>query len=140
MLPNSNSGVTVRSLRWVTAATIAISLIVTLAGQPVSFWHNPETAMRGDGLSISNPTNHSFEFFIGNGWQPYLAANVVFLLILFWLISSLPRRLSLVIAFTVIFSNFYSTSNWLAVHWGLGLQGPFLYGLGSPARYHDAGG
>jgi len=120
---------TVRRLRWVAAATIVSTVIVTLAGQPASFWHNPAMAMRGDGLSINNPTNHSFDFFIGSGWWPYLVASAAYLLILLWLMSSLPRRLAVVIAFTAIFCNFYSASNWLAVHWGLGLQGPFVYGL-----------
>jgi hypothetical protein len=129
MLPKSIADMMVRRLRWVTAATIVSTVIVTLAGQATSFWHNPITAMRGDGLSINNPTNHSFEFFIGSGWQPYVVASMAYLLILLLLISSLPRRLALVIAFTAIFCNFYSTSNWLAVHWGLGILGPFLYGL-----------
>jgi hypothetical protein len=53
----------VKRLRWAMIAVMLFSLFNTLAGQPRSFWHHPETAIRGDGLSIHNETNHTFEFF-----------------------------------------------------------------------------
>jgi hypothetical protein len=43
------------------------SVINTLIGQPKSFWYAPESAIRGDGLSIHNSTNPTFEFFLGHG-------------------------------------------------------------------------
>jgi len=48
----------VKRLRWVMMAVMLFSLFNTLSGQPQSFWHHPETAIRGDGLSIHNETNH----------------------------------------------------------------------------------
>ena len=56
----------VKRLRWLMVGAICFSIFSTLLGQPESFWQRPETAIRGDGLSIHNETNHTFEFFLEN--------------------------------------------------------------------------
>ena len=66
----------VKRLRWVMAGVILFSILNTLAGQPRSFWRDPETAIRGDGLSAHHPTNHTFEFFLSRGRQPYLMSSL----------------------------------------------------------------
>jgi hypothetical protein len=119
----------VKRLRWVMLAVMLFSVINTLAGQPKSFWHNPETAIRGDGLSIHNQTNHVFEFFLGHGWQAYLAASLIYLLAAFLLVSLLPKRAALVTAFSFILGHFFGGSNWLAVRWHFGVEGPTVYGI-----------
>src|SRR5450755_167441 len=55
---------TVKRLRWVMVGAILFSLINTLAGQPASFWHQPATAIRFDGLPIHSQTNPMFDFFL----------------------------------------------------------------------------
>jgi hypothetical protein len=120
---------TVTRLRLVMSAMLIFDMLNTLAGQPESFWHNAQTAIRGDGLSINNPTNHMFMFFLGHGWPAYLVTNMAYLLVLFLVIAVLPRKIALVTIFSVIFGYFFDTSNWLAVRWHLGLEGPFFYGL-----------
>jgi hypothetical protein len=111
------------------AGAIIFDILITLAGQPASFWNNPQTAMRGDGLSIYNPTNHVFVFFLGSGWPAYLVTSTAYLLAIYLLVTLLPRKLALIAMLSVIFAHYYDGSNWLAVHWHLGLEGPFFYGL-----------
>jgi len=119
----------VKRLRWVMLAAMLFSLVVTLLGQADSFWHHAQTAIRADGLSIDNKTNHTFEFFIGRGWQAYLIANVIYFLGAFLLVSALPRVMALTVIFSFIFGHFFGASNWLAIRWHLGVQGPLAYSL-----------
>src|SRR5450432_2403012 len=109
----------IKQLRWVMIGTMLFSMINTLAGQSVIFWHHPQTAIRGDGLSINNNTNHTFEFFLGVGWQAYLVANLVYFLGAFLLVSVLPKKVSLVTIFSFIFGHYFAGCNWLAVRWHL---------------------
>ena len=120
---------TVKRLRWVMIGAMLFSAINTLLCQSESFWRNPETAIRGDGLSIHNPTNHTFEFFLGNGWQAYVAACLVYFAAAFLLVSILPRRSGLTAIFSFLFGHLYGASNWLAVGWRLGVQGPAAYAI-----------
>jgi hypothetical protein len=117
----------VKRLRWVMAGAMLFSLFNTLAGQPKSFWLNPETAIRGDGLSIHDPVNHTFEFFLGHGWQPYVAACLIYFALTFVIVSLLPKKAALIAIFSVLFGHFYGSSNWLAVRWHLGFSGVGLY-------------
>jgi hypothetical protein len=116
----------VSRLRGVMLGAMLFSALLTLAGQPQSFWQNPQTALRGDGLSINNPTNHTFDFFLGHGWLPYLAACLVYFAAAFLLVSILPRILALIAAFSFIFGHFFGACNWLATGWHLGFSGVTL--------------
>ena len=117
----------IKQLRWVMIGTMLFSMVSTLAGQSGIFWLHPETAIRGDGLSINNETNHTFEFFLGRGWQTYLVANLVYFLGAFLLVSVLPKRAALITIFSFIFGHYFAGCNWLAVRWQLGIQGIMLY-------------
>jgi hypothetical protein len=117
----------IKRLRWVMIGTMLFSMINTLAGQSRIFWYLPGTAIRGDGLSINNETNHTFEFFLGSGWQAYLIANLIYFSGTFLLVSVLPKRVALITIFSFIFGHFFVGSNWLAVRWHLGIQGSMLY-------------
>lgn len=119
----------VKRLRWLMAALIVFSMANALTGQPDGYWHNPLLAIRGDGLSISNPTNQTFEFFLNSGWVPFGAAALVYLVAMFLLASVLPRKLALTFIFSAIFGHYYGASNWLAVRWHLGIAGPSCLGF-----------
>jgi len=119
----------VKRLRWVMVAAIIFSLINTLAGQPGSFWQHRDTAMRGDGLSIHNATNHTFEFFLGRSWQAYVLANLVYISAAFLVVSILPRTAALIAVFSVIFGHFFGATNWLAVRWQWGQAAASVYGF-----------
>lgn len=118
----------VRRLRWVMLGAMLFSVINTLAGQPESYWHHLETAIRGDGMSIANATNRTFDFFLGYGWQAYLAASVVYLTAAFFLVSILPRMVALIAVFAALFGHFFGAANWLTVHWHFGMPAFALYG------------
>ncbi len=119
----------VRRLRWVMTGAMVFSMFNTLAGQPAGFWLHPEQAIRGDGLGIHNHTNHTFEFFLGQGWQPYVLACLAYLALAFVVVSVLPRKAALVICLSFIFGHFYGACQWLAVRWHMGFNGVALYGL-----------
>jgi len=119
----------VKRLRWAMMAVMLFSLFNTLSGQPESFWHHPETAIRGDGLSIQNKTNHTFEFFLGHGWQAYLPACIVYFAIACLIVSIVPRTVAMIAIFSFILGHYFGASNWLAVRWHLGVAGPLIYGI-----------
>ena len=108
------------------AAFLALCGAATLLGQPAAFWRHPELATRWDGLSIHAATNPSFEFFLGHGWDTYVAVYLLYALAVFAVVSILPARLSLFAAFTAVFGHFNGLSNWLGVRWHLGLQGALI--------------
>ena len=108
---------------------ILFCMVNTLSGQPESYWHHPETAIRGDGLSIGNETNHSFDFFLGRGWVPYLLACLIYLSAAFSFVSLLPRKAALTAIFSFLFGHFFEANNWLVVRWHLGLNATTMYGF-----------
>ncbi len=118
-----------KRLRWVMIGSILFSVVNTLVGQPANFWHHPETAIRGDGLSIYNPTNHTFYFCLGFGWSAYLATSLIYLSGAFLFVSLLPRRAALVAIFSFIFGHFFGATNWLATRWHLGTNASSIYAL-----------
>src|SRR4051812_25027532 len=95
----------VARLRWVMIAGMVLSFILTLAGQPKSFWRDPTTAIRGDAQPLHSTTNHTFEFFLSHGALPYLAANLLYLAIAFAIVSRLPRKIAVIAIFSVIFAH-----------------------------------
>jgi hypothetical protein len=119
----------VDKLRWVMLAVMLVGVGLTLAGQPSAFWSDPATAIRGDGLGIHDPTNHSFEFCLGYGWRAYLACSLVYLAAAFLLVSGLPCWVALVLLFTVTLAQVYAGTNWLAIHWQAGMLASSVYGL-----------
>jgi len=118
----------VKRLRWVMTGAILISMVNTLLGQPGNFWQHPKMAIRGDGLSIYNETNHTFDFFLGSGWQPYLLASLIYISGAFLLVSVLPRRVAMITIFSFIFGHYFGSTNWLAVRWHLGINAASIYG------------
>ena len=119
----------VRRLRWVMLATMLFSMLNTLAGQPAQFWLNPENAMRGDGSHLHRQVNHTFEFFLSYGWQPYVAMCLIYFALAFFVVSVLPRKLALIAVFSFIFGHYFGSCNWLAVRWHLGFTGVTYYSL-----------
>jgi hypothetical protein len=117
----------IKQLRWVMIGTMLFSLTNVLMGQSMIYWHHPETAIRFDGLSINNATNHSFEFFLGLGWNIYLITNIVYISGAFFLVSVLPKRVALITIFSFILGYYFAGCNWLIVRWQLGIQGSLLY-------------
>jgi hypothetical protein len=110
-------------------AVMLFSVVITLFGQPESYWHHSETAIREDGLSVENLTNHTFEFFLGQGWKAFLITSMLYLFSAFLLVSLMPGKLALMAIFSFIFGHYFGGSNWLAVRWHLGISGSGIYGM-----------
>jgi hypothetical protein len=119
----------VKKLRWVMVAAILFSMVNTLAGQPARFWLNPEKAIRGDGLRLHNPLNHTFEFCLGLGWQTYLLSCLIYVALALLTVSVLPRMAALIACLSAIFGHYFGACNWLAVRWHLGFVGIGGYGM-----------
>jgi hypothetical protein len=119
----------VRRLRWVMIGTMLFSMFNTLVGQPEGFWLNPENAIRGDGSRLHRHVNHTFEFFLGYGWQPYVVLCLIYFTLAFLVVSVLPRKAALIAVFSFIFGHYFGGCNWLAVRWHLGFSGVTYYSL-----------
>jgi hypothetical protein len=128
MIPFTDDRIAKR-LRWVMLGVMLFSMTATLSGQSQEFWTHPDRAIRFDGLSIYNATNHKFEFFLSYGWEAYVFACFAYFAVAFVFVSVLPRRPALIAIFSFILSHFYGGSNWLAVRWHFGVLGLTLYGL-----------
>ena len=99
---------------------MAFNVLLTLCGQPESFWGDPTKAMRCDGLSIYAITNHTFDFFLGYGPLPFVATNLLYIAAAVFAVSRLPRIAALIAIFAVIFAHGYSATNWLVVRFHFG--------------------
>lgn len=117
----------VARLSLVATSLIAFSCILTLTGQPVSYWHNPATAIRGDGLSVFSTTNPTFSFWISHGWLPFVVSSILFIAIVNRLIVILPRAIGQMAAISLVFGYTFNICNWLAIGWHLS----FLGGIGA---------
>src|SRR5450432_728844 len=95
----------VKRLRWVMLGVMLFSMVATLAGQPPEFWTHPERAIRFDGLSIYDHTNHKFEFLLGHGWKSYVVACAVYFAAAFALVSVLPKKAALIAIFSFLFGH-----------------------------------
>jgi hypothetical protein len=111
---------TVKRLRWVMVGAMLFDKLNTLLGQPNSYWQSPTTADEGDAF---------FHFFLSRGLPVYLLFSLVYVVVIFLLVSVLPRTPSLIITFTFILCHFLGASTWLAYRWHLGIAGPIIYGI-----------
>jgi hypothetical protein len=54
---------------------------------------------------------------------------LVYISVVFFLVSILPRRLALVSIFAFIFGHYYGASGWLEYYWHFGINAPIIYGI-----------
>ena len=92
----------------------------TVVGQPSTYWQQPETVNEG---------NPFFRYFLAHGLPVYVLFSLVYVSLIFVLVSLVPRRLALMVIFAFIFSHYYGASTWLYRHWHFGVSGPIIYGL-----------
>jgi hypothetical protein len=107
-------------LRWVMLATMLLDFTITLAGQPRSFWHHPETMRESNQLA---------RLFLGYGWLGYVLYALLLVLGTFLLLRVLPRTIALICVFTTILGGFLGSSNWLFFDLRMGMQIPVIYGI-----------
>jgi len=92
----------------------------TLLGQPRAYWQHPTAANEGDGF---------FRFFLSRGLPVYLLFSVIYILVVLWFVSVVPRRCSLIVIFAFLLGHFLGASTWLAYRWHFGVAGPIVYGI-----------
>src|SRR5581483_9641285 len=110
----------VNRLRWVMVGAMLFDKLNTLLGQPDAYWQHPTVTNEGDPF---------FRFFLSRGLPVFLLFSLIYISVIFLLVSVVPRRLGLVIAFAFILGHFLGASTWLAYRWHFGVAGPILYGI-----------
>jgi hypothetical protein len=111
---------TIKRLRWVMVCTMLFDSSITLLGQPSSYWQHPHTMREGNGF---------FRYFFSQGLPVYVLTILIYISVVFLLISILPRRLALVGVFSFILGHYFGASTWLAYYWHLGINAPIIYGI-----------
>jgi hypothetical protein len=111
---------TVRRLRWVMVSTMLFDIFLTLLGQPSSYWLHPDT------LSERNPQTHHY---LAQGLSVYVTYEVILILVLLLLASTLPRKLALVLIFYKSFAHYFGSCTWLDYHWHFGDNICSIYGI-----------
>ena len=115
----TNDGL-VRRLRWLVVCAIFIDAALTLLGQPSTYWHDYQTALEG---------NPFFRQFLCRGYLSFLLVMLVFASFAFLIISILPRRAALMLIFTYLFVEFFTTESWLMLRWKLGGNGLSVHAI-----------
>ena len=115
--PGSESG---RHLAWIAAATLLVDGLVTLLGQPGSYWSDPGTAYEGNAVS---------RYFLVHGWWAFAAYDLIYAFGLYLGIRALPWFVGMVVGFYFLVVSFNGASNWLFFVWRLGLPAVLAYGV-----------
>jgi hypothetical protein len=114
---NTDRGI--KRLRWVMLSVMTFDLVVTLAGQPASYWHKPTTANEGDPI---------VRLVMHQGVVPLLLVSVVYGVTILAIVSVLPRRPALVVLLLFTLWHYYGASTWLQFEFGYAYGG-FLSGV-----------
>lgn len=107
-------------VRWVVIPVIAIDTLMTLLGQPASYWHTPATGQEG---------NPFFAWFLVRGLPFFLVTSAGYIAGAFALASLLPRRLALIALLGFILGHYLGASTWMLWHFQWGMSVPILYGI-----------
>jgi hypothetical protein len=102
---------TVRRLRWVMVFTMLFDIFLTLLGQPSSYWLHPDTLSEG---------NSQTYYYLAKGISAYATYELILILVLFLLASTLPRKLALILILYKSFAHYFGACTWLDYHWHLG--------------------
>ncbi len=110
----------IRRLRWVMLFVVLADIIITLSGQPRSYWTDPSTVREDNAL---------FHFIMSKGYGVSLAVDVFYVGGCFFLVSKLPCRFGAVLLFSLVFGHFFGGASWLAFRYQWGVQAIILYGI-----------
>jgi len=109
-----------RRLCGVMAFATVVDAVLTLIGQPASYWRNPLSVYEANPIS---------KYSLEHGWWAY-AAYILIWIAVPWMIAIRASRLTgWAIAFAFALGGLFGGSNWLFYVWRLGLQAPVIYGM-----------
>ncbi len=106
-------------LRWAAVPVIAFDTMVTMFGQPKSYWNAPWTGREG---------NPFFAWFLVRGGTFFLILSACYISGAVLLVSVLPRRFALVVLMSFIFGHYYGAVTWFR-HFGFGISAAIVYGV-----------
>ena len=110
----------VQRLRWLMLCVIIFDIVLTLAGQPSSFWHHPETVIEG---------NDVVRYFFSRGLSGVIPFILVYCIGAFLAASILPRRLALSVIMFFLFVHYDGACTWLVHHFQLRTKATAFYGI-----------
>ena len=110
----------VRRLRWLMVGVILSDTISTLLGQPASYWRHPGTA---------EEHNQFIRLFITQGYLPFVAWSLLYIVGAFIAVSILPRRLALMTLFSFLLGHYFGASSWWVYQRGYGVEVAIVYGI-----------
>jgi len=114
------SDLLLRRLRWVMVCVITLDVIITLFGQPPFYWRFPVLAEEYNQLARA---------VLKHGWTAFILAAVLYTTAAFIIVSTTPRRLALVVLFSVIMGHYFGASSWLVLRLSLGTQAAVIYAI-----------
>jgi hypothetical protein len=109
-----------KRLRWVMVGATIFDKFNTLLGQPATYWQHPNTA---------DEINQSWHYSLSHGLPFYLLDSFGIIVMLFLIVSLIPKKIALIVMLTAILNHFFGASFWLCYHWNFGVGGPLIYGI-----------
>jgi hypothetical protein len=109
-----------KKILFLLAAVIAFDFLVTILGQPHSYWVDPRTAHEG------NPV---FRWFMFQGAVCYFAFIAAYIAGVVGLVSRLPQQTAIIVGLVFLLTHYFAASSWLAFHFHLDLVGPVVYAV-----------
>jgi hypothetical protein len=96
-----------KRLRWVMVGATIFDKFNTLLGQPATYWQHPNTA---------DEINQSWHYSLSHGLPFYLLDSFGIIVMLFLIVSLIPKKIALIVMLTAILNHFFGASFWLCYH------------------------
>jgi hypothetical protein len=107
----------IRRLRWVLLLAILIDGACTLIGQPPDY---PRATEENEPI---------VGFFLERGYVVFAAAGLLYGVGIIFIISVVPRRIGLIILFTLLLAHFWGATSWLAWKFGYSIRADYIFDL-----------
>ena len=121
-IPQFTTDKVIRRLRWITLLVMLADAVITLLGQPSSFWHNPK---------VANEAEPIVRFFLVQGVFAYAFVGSLYVIGSLVLASITPRKIGMTILFFLLLEHFWGVTSWLVyrMHCNIRLQNAFELGI-----------
>jgi type II secretion system (T2SS) protein G len=93
----------IQRLRWLMLSVMLFDLLITLVGQPMTYWQNPATALEGDPI---------VRLVMHQGLLALILVSVLYGAAMFVLVSRLPRQSGLIVLLILTLWHYYGASTW----------------------------